>query len=154
MADTTWRSYEEVSQYLLNQFAEHFGLERVEEKQKIIGLRSGRKIEIDGRGVKHGKEGLIVVECKEYGRPVEAEKLEALAYRISDAGADGGIVVSTMDLQAGAKKIADGEGIVHVRLNADATEDSYILRFLNQMMIGLHDDLGITDEASADLKKD
>jgi hypothetical protein len=52
MADKTWRSYEEVAQYLLDEFADHFGLERVEEKQKIIGLRSGRKIGIDGRGVK------------------------------------------------------------------------------------------------------
>ncbi len=75
MAGKAWRSYEEVTQYLLNEFAEHFGLERVEEKQKIIGVRSGRKIEIDGKGVKVGDSGFLIVECKRYKDRVEPEKL-------------------------------------------------------------------------------
>ena len=40
MTDKTWRTYEEVAQYLLNQFAEHLGLEKVEEKQSILGQLS------------------------------------------------------------------------------------------------------------------
>jgi hypothetical protein len=93
MADKTWRTYEEVAQYLLNQFAVHLGLERVEEKQKILGQLSGRQIEIDGRGVKDGNTGFVILECKRYKDRVEAEKLEALAFRITDARATGGIVV-------------------------------------------------------------
>ena len=151
MAIKNWRSFEEVAQYLLNEFAEHFGLERVEQKQKIIGLRSGRKIEIDGKGVKLGDDGFVIVECKKYKDRVEAEKLEALAYRIMDAGADGGIIVSTMDLQAGAKKIAEGENIVRVQLNETCTEHSYVLRFLNRVMVGLQDQLTLTDKVTIEV---
>lgn len=43
---TRWKSYEEVATYLLNQFAEHFGLERVEAKQDVVGLRSKTAYEI------------------------------------------------------------------------------------------------------------
>lgn len=35
--DKRWESYEEVAVYLLNQIAEKLGLERVEDKQKVIG---------------------------------------------------------------------------------------------------------------------
>ena len=34
MAESSWRNYEEVARDLLNRFAEHFGLERVEEKSR------------------------------------------------------------------------------------------------------------------------
>jgi restriction endonuclease len=154
MADKTWRSYEEVAQYLLDEFADHFGLERVEEKQKIIGLRSGRKIEIDGRGVKEGNSGFVIVECKHYPKArVEAEKLEALAFRITDAGADGGIIVSPTGLQAGAAKIAEGEGIVSVQLNADCTEYEYVLQFLKNVMIGLHDTITFTEKVTVKIEE-
>jgi hypothetical protein len=35
---TEWRTYEEVATFLLSQMAEEFDLERVEGKQKILGL--------------------------------------------------------------------------------------------------------------------
>lgn len=73
MADKTWRTYEEVAQYLLNQFAVHLGLERVEGKQKILGQLSGRRIEIDVRGVKDGNSGFVMLECKRYKGRVEAK---------------------------------------------------------------------------------
>src|SRR5947209_5855900 len=109
MADTKWRSYEEVAQYLLDQFAKHLGLERVEEKQKNFGHASTQMIEIDGKGVKERNTGFLILECKRYKDRVEPEKLEALAFRIMDAGAIGGIVVSPMGLQEGAAKIADSQ---------------------------------------------
>ena len=137
MTDRTWRTYEEVAQYLLNQFAEHLGLEKVEEKQSILGQLSGRQIEIDGRGVKEGNTGFVILECKRYKDRVEAEKLEALAFRITDAGAAGGIVVSPMGLQEGAAKIAAPENIVTVQLNREANQYEYVLRFLKDVMIGV-----------------
>jgi hypothetical protein len=127
--------YEDVAQYLLNQFADHFGLERVEEKQKIVGLISKRKIEIDAKGIKIGGSGFVIVECKAWGRKVEAEKLEALAFRIDDAGADSGIIVSTMELQEGPKKIADNIGVVHVKLDENSTKYNYVISFLNKFMV-------------------
>lgn len=127
MADKHWRKYEEVAQYLLDQFADQLGLERVEAKQKIVGLISGRQIEIDGKGVRQGNTGFVVVECKKFKDLVEAEKLEALAFRIQDAGADGGIIVTTLDLQAGAQKIADSQNIITVRMPQDSTIENYVM---------------------------
>ena len=148
MADKTWRTYEEVAQYLLNQFAEHLGLEKVEEKQKIRGQFSGRQIEIDGRGVKEGNTGFVILECKRYKDRVEAEKLEALAFRITDAGAIGGIVVSPMGLQEGAAKIAASQNVVSVQLNRDANDHEYVLRFLKSVMIGVRDFINFQDSAT------
>ena len=153
MADKTWRTYEEVAQYLLNQFAVHLGLERVEEKQKILGQLSGRQIEIDGRGVKDGNTGFVILECKRYKDRVEAEKLESLAFRITDAGAAGGIVVSPMGLQDGAAKIAASQNIVTVQLNRDANEYEYVLRFLKNVMIGVQDTLRFTEKVTVTINE-
>ena len=81
MADKKWRDYEEVARYLLNQFAQLLRPEKVEEKQEIPGRLSGRTIEIDGRGVKEGNTGFVILECKRYKDRVEAEKLTRLRLR-------------------------------------------------------------------------
>jgi hypothetical protein len=150
MADKKWHTYEEVAQYLLNQFAAYLGLERVEEKQKVLGQLSGRQIEIDGRGVREGNTGFVILECKRYKDRVEAEKLEALAFRITDAGASGGIVVSPLGLQEGAAKIAATQNIVTAQLNRDANEHQYILRFLQNVMIGVQDTIKFKDSATVE----
>lgn len=149
MADKQWRKYEEVAQYLLDKFADQLGLDRVEAKQKITGLISGREIEIDGRGVRQGNAGFVVVECKRFKDRVEAEKLEALAFRIQDAGADGGIIVTPIDLQAGAQKIADSRNVITVRMPPDVTLENYVFTFFNQIISGITHPLTIQDRADA-----
>jgi hypothetical protein len=47
----SWREYEDVAKHLLNRFAEDFGLDRVEGKQSLLGLRSSTNWEIDAKGV-------------------------------------------------------------------------------------------------------
>lgn len=150
MADTKWRSYEEVAQYLLNQFAQHLGLERVEAKQKIPGHTSTRTIEIDGKGVKEGNAGFVILECKRYKDRVEPEKLESLAFRIMDAGAVGGIIVSPIGLQEGAAKIAYSQNIIDVKLNREATVYEYVLRFLKDVMIGLREEIKFHDTVTVE----
>ena len=132
----SWKSYEEVATYLLNQFAGHFGLVRVEGKQKISGVRSGTKWEIEAKGIRGGKhEGFVIIECRRYTTSKQnQEKLGALAYRIIDTGAAGGILVSPLGLQEGAAKIAASEKIIEVQLNADCTPDEFVIKFLNKLM--------------------
>src|ERR1700675_4241463 len=90
-----WKRYEEVARDLLNRFAQEFGLKFVEGKQRIQGLRSGTAWEIDAKGVAGGEEGFFIVECRRYTTSKQnQEKVSALAYRISDTGAVGGILVS------------------------------------------------------------
>jgi hypothetical protein len=134
-----WSSYEEVATYLLNEFADKFGLERVEGKQIALGHRSGTTYEIDGKGFRRDGTGFVIVECRRYTRSKQnQEKVGALAYRIIDTGAKGGIVVSPLGLQEGANLIAGKENIANVLLDKDSTQREYVLQFLNNIMVGLH----------------
>lgn len=137
-----WESYEEVAAYLLNQFRDKFGFEKVEQKQSIQGKRSGTEYEIDAKGVRKGNEGFVIIECRRYTKSRQSqEKIGGLAYRILDTGASGGILVSPLGMQEGASKIANAENITNVILNEESTCDSYFLQFLNNVMIGLPDSI-------------
>lgn len=147
-----WQSYEEVAAYLLNHFAERFGLERVEGKQKLNGQRTGAEWEIDAKGVCVNGSGFVIVECRRYTTSKQnQEKLSGLAFRIIDTGAQGGIIVSPLGLQAGAAKIASSEKIQEVKLDANSTPTEFAIEFLGKMMIGAgiteHIKLGVTVRA-------
>lgn len=139
MADTEWRTYEEVAAYLIGRFAEHFGLVGAEDKQSIGGLRSGTDWTIDAKGVTSGAEAFVIIECRRHTTSREdQEQLAALAYRILDTGAHGGILVSPLGFQSGAKKVAEAENIVHVELHPDSTPEEFAMQFLEKIFIGVH----------------
>lgn len=147
-----FESYEQVAAHLLDQFASQLGLGRVEGKQDVRGLRSGTW-EVDAKGVKIDREGFVIVECRRYTTSkLKQEHLAALAYRILDTGAAGGIVVSPMDLQEGAKKLAAAERIIEVKLTPNSTPYEFVLSFLNQIMIGLHDQVGVHESLTVEIK--
>ena len=134
-----WQSYEEVATYLLNQFAEEFGLETVEGKQTVTGLRSGTNWKIDAKGFLQDGSGFIIVECRRYTTSRQTqEKDGALAYRISGTGAKGGIIVSPLGLQEGADRVATAENISNVQLDPASTRTEYVLKFLKRIMVGAH----------------
>lgn len=136
---TTWRTYEEVARHLLNEFAEHFHLGRVEGKQHVVGV-SGTQWEIDAKAVLVDDSGFIVVECRRHTKKgVSQEQVAGLAYRIRDTGAHGGIVVSPLDLQIGAKIVAAHEGIQHMRLDQNSTTAN------DEAKIGLKEPVRITE---------
>lgn len=135
-----WQLYEEVATFLLNQFASEFGLERVDCKQDLIGQGSGTTWEIDAKGFRQGDSGFVIVECRRYTTSkLNQAKVGALAFQISDTGAHGGIIVSPLGLQEGAKRVAAAENIVSVLLDKDCKQHEYVLRFLNKIMIGFQD---------------
>jgi hypothetical protein len=133
-----WRTYEETATYLLDQFASRFGLSHVEGKQNLVGMESGTSWEIDAKGICQDGEGFIIVECRRYTTSkLNQEAIGGLAYRIIDAGAKGGIVISPIGLQEGAKKVAISRNIKSVRLTPESTPFEYVLSFLNEVMVGL-----------------
>lgn len=141
--ETKWRTYEEVAQYLLNEFSTHFGLGRVAEKQLVPGA-SGTEWEIDAKGVVANGEGFVIVECRRHTTSKLSQECTAgLAYRIIDTGASGGILVTPLDLQAGAKKVTNHAGIHHVILDPESTTTEYVMRFLNNTFIGVGDTCNI-----------
>ena len=153
MSSRTWKSYEEVAQDLLNQFAEHFKLGRVEGKQIVPG-KSGTEWEIDAKGVKSDGEGFLIVKCRRYTRSrLNQESMAALAFRIQDTGAQGGIVVSPLEFQSGAKKVAAASNVQHVTLDPRSTTSDYMMRFLDQIFVGRSDTVPLNLIESADIQK-
>lgn len=146
--DKRWESYEEVAVYLLDQIAEKLGLERVEDKQKVIGERSGTEWEIDGKGVKVGDEGFVIIECRRYTTKKQTQgQMAHLAYSIIDTGAAGGIIVSPLGLQEGATKVANAENIRTVHMDENSTRTEYMFSFLNEVFVGASDTMHITESA-------
>lgn len=150
MSQRSWRDYQAVARELLNRFAKDFGLDRVEEAQSVPGRRSSTNWALDAKGVMEDGEGIIVVECRQYRskRQVQ-EQVAALAYRVLDTGARGAIIVSPLDLQAGAKKVAAAENVISVQLDADSTPDEFAMRFLNRLYVGIVERAHATDTCSA-----
>jgi len=147
-----WKTYEEVAAYLLNRFADEFGLSKVEGKQIIGGHRSGTKWEIDGKGVREGKEGFFIIECRRYTTSKQnQEKLGSLAYRIIDTGAEGGILVSPLGIQEGAAKVAAAENVLHVRLNANSTSHDFGMQFLNKLMVGISENIVLSESVRVEV---
>lgn len=131
-----WETYEEVTAYLLDQIARDFGLECVEGKQCVAGLESGTAWEIDAKGICEGQTGFLIVECRRYTTSkVKQKDLAALAYQIIDTGAKGGIIVTPLDVQEGARRVAKAKNIEPVQLDKNSTTTDYILKFLNKIMI-------------------
>ncbi len=148
-----WESYEQVGTYLLDQFAATFGLDRVEPKQELLGQRSGTSWEIDAKGVRQGNDGFVIVEFRRYTTSRQSqEKMGGLAYRIIDTGAKGGIIVSPLGLQEGAEKVAAAEKVVNVILNENCNRYEYVMRFLNNVMVGVHDTVSIKDSVSFEVR--
>jgi hypothetical protein len=141
MTTKQWKTYEEVAAYLLNQFAEHFEVGKFEGKQIVAG-NSGTEWEIDAKGCSDDGITFIVVECKRHTKSGISQAITAaLAYSIQDIGASGGILVSPIGLQEGAKKVAAKAGIVEVILDQNSTTTDYVLKFLNRICVGVSDDM-------------
>ena len=139
-SDKAWENYEEVAVYLLDQVGNRLGLdfEHVEGKQDIYGSRSGAKWEIDGKGVKVGDEGFVIIECRRYTKSRQKQEQAAcVAYRIIDTGASGGILVSPLGFQEGAKRIAAAEGIHEVFMDENSTRSDYMVKFLDRATVGV-----------------
>jgi hypothetical protein len=149
-----WRTYEEVAQHLIEQFAGHFGLGRVEGKQVIPGA-SGTHWEIEAKGIKIDDEGIVLIECRRRTKSkLSQEQLGGLAYRVKDTGAKGGIIVSPLGLQKGAKLVASCANIVHVRLDEKSTTTEYVMRFLKKIFVGHHAELKFKSSLKADKIRD
>jgi hypothetical protein len=132
---SSWRSYEEVAQYLLNQMAAHFGLGHVEGKQLVSG--SSTKWEIDAKGIMEDNQGFVIIECRRYTtQGVSQDEMGGLVFRIEDTGAERGILVSPLPPQSGAQKVAASHNIQPVRLSPDSTTTDYVLQFLEKTFYG------------------
>jgi len=145
-----FEKYEQVALYLLDKFKDEFGLEEVQGKQSVIGIKSGTKWTIDGKAICEGNEAFLVVECKRYTTSkIKQDIISSVAYRIMDTRALGGIVVSPLGFQSGAKKIANKENIIEVHLSSESDNNNYLMSFLNQIKAGVSETVVVSDSCRA-----
>lgn len=149
----TWQTYEEVARFLLDQFAACFGVTRFEGKQRLTGEKSQTVWEVDGKGFSVSGDVILIVECRRYiqSKPSQ-EQLAGLAYRIHDTGATGGIIVTPLGVQKGARLLAKAENILSVKLDPTSTTEDYLIQFLDQFRRGIRDRVALTDSFSAVLR--
>lgn len=120
----TWRRYEELAPYILRRFADIFGISEIEAKQRVMG-RGGTQWEIDAKGIV--ADGFLIVECKERtSAKLNKDVIAALGFKVRDSGAKGGIIITTIGLQKGAKKIAEQYDFKIVYLPKESTFEQYV----------------------------
>ena len=93
-----------------------------------------------------------MVEVRRYTTSsLKQEDVAALAFRIGDVGAVGGVVVSPLPLQRGAELVAKSAGIEHVRLSANSTATDYLAEYMGRRFIGVSvvESVTLTDSADA-----
>ena len=134
---TPWPAYELAAKAVVADLRNKLGVQSVEGKQKIVGA-SGTTWEIDGKASLRGGSGYLVIEARRHtSSGQKQEDLAALAYRITDLGANGGIVVSPLPLQSGAQLVASHENIAHIQLDASSTAEQYIAQLMGQTFHGV-----------------
>lgn len=137
MSIKSWETYEQVATYILGRFKSELGLDEVEGKQVLKGFNSDTEWEIDAKGIMLDKEAIVIVECKRYTtKKVNQEVVAGVAYRIQDLAAKGGILVSPLGLQEGAKKVAQANDIIEVKLQKDSTPEIFQVEFLDKVIHG------------------
>ena len=138
-----WRDYEEVSEFLINQLRQEFGMQRVEGKQKSIGVDTGTEWEVEAKGVSQDGNGIIIIECRRYTTSRQnQEKIAGMTYRIIDTKAQGGIMISPLGFQKGAEKIAKANNIVSVMIDSNSTPQRFAVDFMHKLFLGTVMDVG------------
>ncbi|RQT26130.1 hypothetical protein [Burkholderia contaminans] len=142
-ADPTWKTYEQIAAFVLNQCAAEFGLSRFEGKQDVAG-KSGTEWEVDARGWTEGNTAHFLVECKKYSTTAISQAITgSLVYSIQDTGAGGGFLVSPKGLQSGAKLVAAATNIIEIKLDPKSTTAAYFGEWLGKLHVGINEDASV-----------
>jgi hypothetical protein len=110
-----WKEFEELVAQVQKTLSP---LADVRVNQKIRGKKSKRKRQVDIAIYSQvGQIRLLTIfECKDYKTTVDVEKVEAFAKKLSDVGANKGIMVSPIGFTASARNVAQDAGIDLYRL--------------------------------------
>ena len=146
----SWSEYEDAARKVLADLRQTLGLSEVEGKQSLAGA-SGTNWEIDAKAWRTGTDGFLVIEVRRLARSrLKQEDVAAIAYRIQDVGAAGGIVVSPLPMQKGANLVAASADIAHVRLSPESTTESYLAEFMGSRFLGASISEAANAQASCD----
>ena len=130
----SWQNYEELARHVLLHFADIVGISSVEAKQRLQG-QSGTPWEIDAKGICSDGAGFLVIECKERkSSRLNQGTIATLAYTVRDVGAAGAVIITSIGLQEGAKKVASQHGFHKVYLPKESTFEDFVARCGNRVV--------------------
>ena len=94
MAQSAWLAYEAAARKVLTYMREVLGISVVEGKQSVPGKNSPGW-ELDAKAWLENSTGFLVIEARRHTTSrLSQEAVAAIAYRMSDVGAAGGIVLT------------------------------------------------------------
>jgi hypothetical protein len=129
--------YEEVTRAILDTCKKQLGYKKVEPKGDHAG-ETGTSWEIDATCYLEATDDKILVECRRHTTSkIDQEQVGGLVFRIQDTGAEGGLFVTPLGYQEGAKLVAKAKKVRLATLNADATEEEYILEVAEKLFHGV-----------------
>jgi hypothetical protein len=128
-----WQNYEELARHVLLHFADIVGISSVEVKQRLQG-RSGTCWQIDAKGICSDGAGFLVIECKERkSSRLNQRTIAALAFTVRDVGATGAVIITSIGLQKGAKKVASQLGLHEMYLPKESTFEDFVAKCGNRV---------------------
>lgn len=112
---------------------------------------NGRQFDVSVRFKIGLYEYLTVIECKDYNRPINVEKIDALATKYKDAKADKAVMVSTNGYQKKAKEVAEKHNITLLTLksvnnnshNEDLSFKPILSIFNTRFIVNIDNSLGL-----------
>src|ERR1035437_6423010 len=113
--DPKWREFEQLAAEIQRQLAPDA---RVETNVKLHGKRTGidRQIDILVQQTVGQYPIRIIIDCKDYKKPVDVKELEAFMGMVEDVGANKGAMVAPSGFTSTAKQRAKDAGIDLFRL--------------------------------------
>ncbi len=134
---TDWLEYENAARTVVVRLRGVLGIGQVEGKQRIVGA-SGATWEFDAIAWSDGANNMLVVEARRHTTSrLKQEHIAALAFRVQDVGASGGIVATPLPMQVGANTVAASANIRHILLAPESTPETYLARYLEQSYRGI-----------------
>lgn len=145
-----WVAYEEAAQRVVSDMRALLGVVHVGDKQILSGV-DGATYELDAVAWTDDAGSFLLIEAKRHNRGLTQDTINSIIYKFIKVGAGGAIVVTPMPLQRGAKKAADFDHVIHIKLSADSTPVDYLAEYMGKRFLGasISDTLIVKDECDA-----
>ena len=133
----SWQEYEAIARSVLHDLRNHLGITAVSADTDLPG-KSGTSWRVEGTAIRLSDGATVIIECRRYTtKNLNQEAVGGIAFRISDTGSGGALLVTPLPLQEGADLVAASESIAHVILDPTSTTESYLAKFLGQTFHGV-----------------
>src|ERR1035438_2870645 len=123
MAEPKWKRFERVVHDIHSQFAPEGATVTMDDK--IVGSESGveRQIDVSIRVNIAGYDILIVIECKDQGRPIDLTEMGSFTSLVKDVNANKGVMISSSGYTEAALNMAKARSIeIRTYVDTESTD--------------------------------